>query len=494
MVEVFTSKPLPREIEVVYKNGLKEEICSKVVKVAYDWRPPMCLDYCVFGHSNLKYEKRNVEEATATMNKKANGENGKTSNIPPDKPELNKDEKLKRPVDNKENSPNKKAWSVYGEILSAMKRSVNKYSVLELYDEQELRGIDDEENDVLNDDSSMAENLNKNQVMGMDRGVLETHIKAKRIQKIGDLIYGRWDWCSNMQYCDKGCRIMIGWNDDNVTINMIHSAKQSILCEIRAVLGNKRCFCSIVYAANGGVERRFLWKDLMIYKRIVGNDAWFLLGDMNVTFFPNEHSAGCSHMTSDLSDFRDCVNNIEVEDIASCGLFYTWTKNFFKVKAGDISGVLKKLDGIMGNEDFIDTFPQAHAIFLPYLISDHSPNVLHWNDDHDGCQMFRMVKKLKSLKKDIKNLTWKDGNIFDKVNTEYVEAIKDEEKLLFQKAKIKWLSLGDINNNYFHKVLKSRNNKNVISQINDEKWNSYFGEEVAEQFVKHFQEFLGKAV
>ncbi|GKE00998.1 hypothetical protein Tco_1388981 [Tanacetum coccineum] len=92
-----------------------------------------------------------------------------------------------------------------------------------------------------------------------------------------------------------------------------------------------------------------------------------------------------------------------------------------------------------------------------------------WETEYDGCQMFKKVKKLKSLKKDLKKLTWKDGNIFDKVNSlkvqlkdvqtridkdphdkelrleerkflnRYVEAMKDEEKLLFQKAKIKWL-------------------------------------------------------
>ncbi|GKG47980.1 hypothetical protein Tco_0509865, partial [Tanacetum coccineum] len=40
------------------------------------------------------------------------------------------------------------------------------------------------------------------------------------------------------------------------------------------------------------------------------------------------------------------------------------------------SGNLKKLDKIMGNEDFISNFPNAHAVFLPYLISDHCPTVL----------------------------------------------------------------------------------------------------------------------
>ncbi|GJW99861.1 hypothetical protein Tco_0183775 [Tanacetum coccineum] len=219
---------------------------------------------------------------------------------------------------------------------------------------------------------------------------------------------------------------------------------------------------------DGSKERRDLWKDLQIHKRIVGNNAWIMTRDMNVTLKSGEHSAGKSSMTSDMNEFKDCINNIEMEDVVSSGLFYTWTKNLFKAKTCNTTGVLKKLDKIIGSEEFIDkTFKFANFIadkkeFLPLVKK-------LWETEYDGCQMFKTVKKLKSLKKDLKKLTWKDGNIFDKVNSlkvqlkdvqtridkdphdkelrleeskflnRYVEAMKDEEKLLFQKAKIKWL-------------------------------------------------------
>nr|GEW44401.1 probable E3 ubiquitin-protein ligase RHY1A [Tanacetum cinerariifolium] len=144
--------------------------------------------------------------------------------------------------------------------------------------------------------------------------VFKTHIKPKRLNKVGDSIFGKWEWCSNMQFCDKDCRIMLGWDNDRISMNVVQRDKQAIL-------------------------------------------------------------SGSSSMTSDMYEFKDCVNSIEVEEMASSGMFFTWTKNLFKVKAGDSSGVLKKLDRIMGDEDFIDKFPQAHAVFLPYLISDHSSDV-----------------------------------------------------------------------------------------------------------------------
>nr|GEW35392.1 RNA-directed DNA polymerase, eukaryota, reverse transcriptase zinc-binding domain protein [Tanacetum cinerariifolium] len=76
-------------------------------------------------------------------------------------------------------------------------------------------------------------------------------------------------------------------------------------------------------------------------------------------------------MSSAMCEFKDCVAAIEVVDATGTGLHYTWNQ---KPKGG--SGILKKLDRIMGNIDFIDTFPGAYAIFQPYRISDHSPMVL----------------------------------------------------------------------------------------------------------------------
>nr|GEX07717.1 hypothetical protein [Tanacetum cinerariifolium] len=144
-----------------------------------------------------------------------------------------------------------------------------------------------------------------------------------------------------------------------------------------------------------------------------------------------------------------------------------------------------------------------------------------WCEEYAGCQMFKTVKKLRSLKRDLKKLASKDGNIFENVQKlkehlkdvqvridkephnkelrieessvieEYVAARKDEEKLLYQKAKVKWLSEGDRNNAFFHRVLKSKSHRSKISTISDDLGNIFTGDDVAPQFVKHFERFLG---
>lgn len=141
--------------------------------------------------------------------------------------------------------------------------------------------------------------------------VIETQIKRKKLYKIGDSIFRNWEWVNNMNYCDKGCRIMIGWNGDLVNVNVIHYCKQAVLCKIEAITGSLTMFCTIIYAANGGYERQELWKDLSMQKRVVGDIPWIMMGDFNVTLDPSEHSKGSSSMNKDMCEFKDCINAIE---------------------------------------------------------------------------------------------------------------------------------------------------------------------------------------
>ncbi|GKB92869.1 RNA-directed DNA polymerase, eukaryota, reverse transcriptase zinc-binding domain protein [Tanacetum coccineum] len=185
-----------------------------------------------------------------------------------------------------------------------------------------------------------------------------------------------------------------------------------------------------------------------------------------------EHSAGGSKVHSDMQEFGDCVNDIEVEDINSTCLFYTWIKSPFKPE----TSILKKLDRVMVNSDFIDHYGNANARFLPFLISDHSPVVLHIpNTLEKKKKSFRFSNFVADKEEFIDVLAWKKGNLFQYVKKledelkkaqveveanpnckvikeklsnvlqEYNQAIIDEEKLLAQKAKVKWLSEGDRN-------------------------------------------------
>ncbi|GJX74449.1 hypothetical protein Tco_0313044 [Tanacetum coccineum] len=206
--------------------------------------------------------------------------------------------------------------------------------------------------------------------------VLETRLKCKKLQKACDKVFQDWEWVSNMDVCNKGCRIVIGWDNE------------TNICKWEALV--------------------YCW-------------------DMNVNLYPNEHSCGTSIMNSDMMEFQDCLNALEVEDICSSDTHFTWIKNLHKANLGIMTRILKKLDRIMSNEDFIKKIPQAHAKFLPYIISDHTHAIL--------CIPSNEAKLME----------------------EFCEAESDEEKFLHQQAKIKWLCDGDKNIKFFHRVLKGIN-------------------------------------
>ncbi|GJW90404.1 RNA-directed DNA polymerase, eukaryota, reverse transcriptase zinc-binding domain protein [Tanacetum coccineum] len=395
----------------------------------------------------------------------------------------------------------------------------------------------------------------QNEVMNLIRSeklnvcaILETRLKSKKLAKACDRVFQRWNWVSNMQQCTKGCRIAIGWDENETSIQIIHQTSQAMFCVINAKKYKFKSFYTFVYAANEGTERRLLWEELINEKRYVNGNPWCVSGDWNVTLHPNEHSCGSSVMTSDMIEFQECINNVEVEDLCRTGLHFTWTKNLVSTKAGNLAGILKKLDRVMANEVLIGQYPKAHAKFLPYIISDHTPSVLcipttnfkkpkafrfsnfitgkedflplvaeKWHMEIRGVYMYQVVQKMKKLKSPLNHLGWSNGSVFKRVEIvreqlkkvqtdidedpqniilreleaklvkDFHEAEADEEMLLFQQAKIKWLSDGDKNSKFFHKILKGRTNKSKILFLQDSSGASYEEDHIP----KHFEEFLG---
>ncbi|GJT75665.1 hypothetical protein Tco_1042390 [Tanacetum coccineum] len=234
-------------------------------------------------------------------------------------------------------------------------------------------------------------------------------------------------------------------------------------------------------------------------------------------------SIGSSALDITMREFKDCVETMEVMDVQRTGLHFTWNQ---KPKGKD--GILHKLNHDLANLEFHDCFLGAHALFNPYRISDHSPSVLSipsigkvkskpfkffnvfildkrfkdvvrdgWLAQVSGFHMFRVVKKLKGLKKPIRKLMYDKGNLhanvvrlredLDKVQTTldsdpsnvsirekeavavvaFNDALLMEEKFLKQKAKITWLKEGDSNTAYFHKMVKSRVSRSRIDVVTD---------------------------
>ncbi|GKD05457.1 RNA-directed DNA polymerase, eukaryota, reverse transcriptase zinc-binding domain protein, partial [Tanacetum coccineum] len=383
-----------------------------------------------------------------------------------------------------------------------IRKSANKYAVLDEDNEfksllTKKKEVDNEVIDVYEETSGSARKMSQNEIgssyvdvlNGTNEGglgkvskenvvknlivdeklnicaVLETRIKGINVKKVGDRLFGKWSWYDNALECSRGCRILIGWDNNKIQ---------------------------------------------------------FIMGDLNVSLNQDDQSEGIFGMTQDIEDFRDCINTIKMKDICSSGLHFIWIKSLLNLNAS----ILKKIDRVMGNEKFLEDHLRAHVVFLPYGISDHNPVVLscpqliklksrsfrfanytadkdhfldvvkdNWKTEVDGFAMFKLVKKLKAMKPALNKLNWKNGNLFENgvsVVHEYTLALEDEEKLPLQKTKVEWLKEGDRNFDFSHKVLKGKTNRSRVKEICREDNVRYSGDQVPTQFVKHFQMFLGE--
>ncbi|GJS12272.1 RNA-directed DNA polymerase, eukaryota, reverse transcriptase zinc-binding domain protein [Tanacetum coccineum] len=357
-------------------------------------------------------------------------------------------------VNNDESERNMNLVNNESRLVDAVRRSVNKYAIFASVEEAEIddiqfeNGIKNHEEDVLDEVAELAKSMSVNDLFGMNDTV--------------ELIHKEWQ--SNVKDCKRGCRIIIGWNSREVTVMVINTRK----------------------------DRKSLWKTLHTYSSIVNNNPWVLMEDWSVSLNVGDHSAGGSCKTADMTDFKECIENIEVEDL-----------NF------------------LGNSSFMGTFQTAHAYFLPHLSFDDCPAVLkildiltmrkrafkfanfvaekkefvdvvksNWKNDVKDCNMFKLVNKLKALKFHMKTLNWKNEEKA-KIMKEYSSALHDEENFLCQQAKFDWLKDGDRNSKFFHAILKARKHKNRVATICNEEGDMFEGEKVPEQFVAHFQKFLG---
>ncbi|GJS17932.1 RNA-directed DNA polymerase, eukaryota, reverse transcriptase zinc-binding domain protein [Tanacetum coccineum] len=173
-----------------------------------------------------------------------------------------------------------------------------------------------------------------------------------------------------------------------------------------------------------------------------------LMGDFNVTLKIKEHSARGSRSTGDMHDFVECVNDIEVEEVNQSGFIFTWIKSPSKPK----TSIIKKLDRVLINSDFLGSFGG-------------------------------FGKKDEEFERSLEKASLEEWELI-------LASVNDEEKLLAQKAEVKWLNEGDKNTRYFHNVVKSRMNMNRIIRISDKQGNWFEGDKIPDQFIKHFKKYL----
>ncbi|GJV54248.1 RNA-directed DNA polymerase, eukaryota, reverse transcriptase zinc-binding domain protein [Tanacetum coccineum] len=476
LVEIQADKEFKDKIETCYRNNTQRTKCSKFVKVEYSWKPPKCCESKVFGHTEntcgLKsgneciaekgvWNKKNDEEDngfrkvrygnnnTKPAAKMGNGlGQGKPQGIKVGKARVEYRPVIKHTTNNQtlpifESSHNlssskdkEKAtqspkqsgsrWRISKENIEELRRSANKFSILE-----EIHDCEDPKEQML-----------------IEKEIMDKFVKNQRQPTIEDS--SKW------------------------TASMFKYFKEQWKSKwINECLDEEDVFDEV-----NGKERKILWKDLASYRRMIDNKPWVLMGDWN---------------------------HIEVEDLNSLGIHFTWIQS----RQDHSSEILKKIDRVLRNIEFMSYFSNSHALFLPHLTFDHSPAVLiipkvlnkkhkafrfsnfiadkvefisivqdHWNTNVEG--LIAWKEKLQIIQRkvyqDPHNATLKKHEA--DILKEYCAARKDEDKLLLQKA----------NSKFFHSVIKGSEHRSRIEIMNDKNGVRYEGDQVAEQFTVYVED------
>ncbi|KAJ9536694.1 hypothetical protein OSB04_un000167 [Centaurea solstitialis] len=377
--------------------------------------------------------------------------------------------------------------------------------------------------------------------------VLESHLSSQALGSVVNNVFNRWAWVSNQSVSLHGTRIIVAWNSSFMDVVVIDMHAQFLHCEIRLRGVAQPWLCSFVYAANNSTLRRQLWSGLRKFKAIMGDRPWVVMGDFNAMLFPHDALGGMSRRNPDMEEFFECVEDVEIFDVRYTGIQHTWCQ-----KPKEESGIRRKLDRIMANLEFTSLFADANASFLPRGVSDHSPGVLafkgvkrrrnvgfkldnfiidhprfldtvkrEWEVQIEGTFMYRVTKRLKSLKEPLRRLRRSYGNLSSKVDAlkeelnviqlacdidpfnddlkedlmalrmAYQQACRDDDLAMRQRAKVHWLREGDTNTRCFHNVVRERRHLNQVRSVCNMDGVFVHDDDVPNAFLDHLKSYLG---
>ncbi|GFZ01062.1 hypothetical protein Acr_14g0006970 [Actinidia rufa] len=291
-----------------------------------------------------------------------------------------------------------------------------------------------------------------------------------------------------------------------------------------------------------------LWKEELVRLDIIettDQNSWILLRDFNNVLNNDERINGKPVTMYETREFKDCCYDLGLSDLRSSGIFHTWSNN----------KIWYKLDRAMVNTAWTQKGLLGQAHFdIPGIHSDHSPctvSVLGENDRgpshfkffnmwtrHEefqsivshtwgmhvvGSNIFRLCKKLKSLKEPLKSLNKHlfshisararaaeeelahaqqqlHDNTSDtllqsrvpKLRSKALKLAEAEASYCSQLAKAKYLKNCDRCSKFFHDLIKSRQTKSIISSITlDNGSRSNSSKQISDTFVQFYTSLLG---
>ncbi|XP_074298144.1 uncharacterized protein LOC141628964 [Silene latifolia] len=349
----------------------------------------------------------------------------------------------------------------------------------------------------------------------------ETKISSNWV-KTRNNVCNNWSICTNSSK-HKGGRLWLIWQPSQFLVDVRCISAQIIYTLVCDKLRGITFWFTLVYGFNKEQERAGLWTELNQISRGV-DSAWMICGDFNSLMNINEKIRGAPVSWNDVLSMRQMVMNCNLVEMKTVGAFFTWNN-----KHENGTKVYSKLDRVLINADWLTNFPECYANFLPEGLFDHCPCLIKFTDDMprkrpslkyfnmwslvkefegivqnswykdiQGTPMYKVVTKLKMLKKGLRELNNKNFSDIENITRVTEISLKEfqtqltqdplnkglcdaeaacakelmllkkaREQYLLQKSKEKWMSEGDDNTAYYHASIKQRRVRNKVYQIKD---------------------------
>ncbi|GJV67107.1 hypothetical protein Tco_1482616 [Tanacetum coccineum] len=321
LIEVSALTPLMESVVVVipYPDGSGHSL--EMVDVEYEWQPPLprCESCKILDHVDTDCPKR-AKVADNSVEKDDDGfmkvtrKNGKGK----------QDGKAKQEASS----------SKHDELIDSYDQLISTPTCTKDTSTDPLDDNEEEVEDVyIEPDPNISKQPRTNENKGASNPydaviydnnlclcvILESHVANSNLQVMCSKFCKHWYWTSNGLSCVKGSMIILGWNPNIVN-----------------VVG-------------------------------ISYDAHVCIRDFNVSLSVDDKSTSTSYIDIGMRHFQECVEDLELSDVNSTGLRFTWNQ---KPKGGDD------------------------------LVSNS------WKTSVSGFWMFKVVKRLKLLKKPLCKLLY----------------------------------------------------------------------------------------
>ncbi|XP_074266842.1 uncharacterized protein LOC141590131 [Silene latifolia] len=222
----------------------------------------------------------------------------------------------------------------------------------------------------------------------------------------------------------KGGRIWLIWQPHQYVVDVRCITDQLIHSKVFDKLRNISYYFTMVYGLNKDKERESLWDSLIHISRGI-DTAWMVGGDFNSLLHLNKRIGGAEVTWSDITPMRQMVDQCELMELKSTGSFFIWNN---KQEVG--TKVYSKLDRVLVNGEWLDDFPECLSHFLPEGLFDHCPCLIKFQTR--GTPMFRVVQKLKMLKKELKKLDKENFSDIENLTQVSEVSLKEVQKRLIK--------------------------------------------------------------